>query len=68
MSRTLELFEKPPRRKRRVMMHVSDAGEQDGRGCIVRYKCSRCPYETDWVEERTVTEARAGKPCPRCNP
>lgn len=65
-SRTLELFEKPPRRKRRVMMHVYDAGHANV--AIVKFKCTRCPYVTDWMKARTLTEDRAGMPCPRCNP
>lgn len=67
MSRTLELFEKPPRRPRRVMMHVYDAGHIDGFGEAVRFKCTRCPYVSDWIKARTLTEDRAGEPCPKCN-
>jgi hypothetical protein len=62
MSRTPDLFPDAPRRARRVMMHVIDAGSS-----LVRFACGRCRFETDWLPERTVTEDRRGWPCPRCN-
>lgn len=62
---------KPPRRKPRVLMHVYDAGEQDGRGPVAQYVCGRCEHRTDWID--TPPGPRGGfsqhrtKPCPKCN-
>jgi DNA-directed RNA polymerase subunit RPC12/RpoP len=61
---------KPPRKAPQKLMHVWDV---DGSCCCdespapVKYKCSRCGHETDWIEPRTVTEAKRGIPCPVCN-
>lgn len=52
----------PPRPPRKKLMHVCDAGEG-----AVRYICHRCGLKTDWMVERTVTEAKRGIPCPACN-
>lgn len=70
-----DLFEEVrPRRKPRVMMHVVDAGcapggdlhgDHDG---IAVFECRKCGHKTDWLGFRTVTEAKAGLPCPNCNP
>ena len=35
--------------------------------CIVMMHCSRCDLFTDWFQVQTVTEAKRGVPCPRCN-
>jgi hypothetical protein len=68
MSRQGVLFPKPAI-KRRVLMHVSDAGGADhGEGAvIVTFRCGKCSYETEWLKCDTVTEAKRGLPCPRCN-
>lgn len=63
-----DLFGEKPRRKRRVMMHVSDAGNGFGDTKIIKFKCQSCDYETDWLlDESSVSENRAGDPCPNCN-
>lgn len=59
---TPDLFGKPPRRKPRVLMRVSDAG--DGRA---QFTCSKCGHVSEWLEVDTVTEAKRGLPCPNCN-
>jgi DNA-directed RNA polymerase subunit RPC12/RpoP len=70
MGRTLEMFDKP-RRPRQWRMVVCDAG--DGPCCCdetpisVRYLCPRCDHETGWMGAKTVTEAKRGIPCPKCN-
>lgn len=65
------LFAVPPRprKPRRWLMHVSDAapGPCDEVCHRVRYQCARCGLETDWQTARTVTEAKRGIPCSRCN-
>lgn len=73
----LDLFNTPkePRQPARVLMHVWDAGEP---GCV--FKCTACDFESDWIpvwarEDQvprpagvlSLTEAKAGIPCPKCN-
>lgn len=72
MGRTADMFAelKPPRAKPQKLMHVCDAAgccEEDGSGAMVRMECPRCHHETEWLAFRTVTEAKRGIPCPRCN-
>lgn len=56
--------EEAPRRKRRVLMHVRDAGSG-----MIKLKCNKCGYDTDWIAHKlTVTEYKRGLPCPECNP
>lgn len=53
---------KPPRKKPRKLMHVSDAG--DG----VLMECAHCGYNSGWFHtDKTVTELKRGLPCPECN-
>jgi hypothetical protein len=59
---------RPPPIPRRHLMHVFDAGPDDGEAShLVRFTCKRCGYETGWVRVESVTEGRRGKPCPTCN-
>lgn len=66
---TAQLFTpmQAPRRPRRVMMHVADAG--NGAGCkVIQFRCNKCGHDTGWlVDERTISENRRGLPCPICN-
>lgn len=62
----------PPRRKPRVLMHVWDAGpnpnsRDEDDGGIAIFQRSKCKRQTDWIPFRTVTEAKRGIPCERCN-
>jgi DNA-directed RNA polymerase subunit RPC12/RpoP len=65
-------YRRPPQ-KRRFLMHVFDAGDchtgaaDDLGKPMCRMKCSRCGTETDWLVFDTVTEAKRGIPCERCN-
>lgn len=59
-----ETLVKKPRRK---LMHVSDAYEDEG-APICQMRCLKCGQETDWLEFSSVTEAKRGIPCPKCNP
>lgn len=61
-----DMFPDAPRRKRRVMMHVVDAG-MCGDTRIVVFECGGCGHRTKWTEARTVTEDKRGRPCPNCN-
>ena len=65
-ARQGELLEKPPRRMRGQLMHVCDAGEcfED---IICCFRCRKCQYESRWLKVASVTEAKRGLPCPRCN-
>ncbi len=51
-------------------MHVVDAGPgcevDDNMWCHVRMECERCELATEWFQVRTVTEAKKGIPCPKC--
>lgn len=68
MARTAELFEKPPRRKARVLMHMTDAGcNCSGPGEMAKFECPRCGHDSGWMNGLTSTEIRRGIPCPECN-
>lgn len=64
-ARQLELLEKPPRRMRGQLMHVCDA--RHDAVATVELSCIKCSYRTRWIEFETVTEAKRGLPCPKCN-
>jgi DNA-directed RNA polymerase subunit RPC12/RpoP len=69
---TLDMFPKPPRKKRRVMMHVIDAGDhgcvyEPGNTHIAQFQCAKCGDKSGWIEMRTATDGRRGIPCPNCN-
>lgn len=70
MSKPLKhplLFPDLPRRQRRKLMHVADAGEGPA-GPVIRFAC-RCGFETDWLDDEwSLTQNRRGHPCPKCNP
>ncbi len=68
-ARTLDLFTggSSPRRAPRVLMHVTDAGEEDGKP-ICQMRCARCGRESGWLIFDTTTEAKRGIPCDACNP
>ena len=73
MHRTPDMFPgtKPPRAKPRVMMHLRDAGQSDGRGPVYEYECGRCGHNTGWIAK--PDGPRGGHlhhrvhPCPNCN-
>jgi hypothetical protein len=67
MPRQLELLEKPARKKPRVLMHVCDAGHCED-GVNVQMECRTCGYQSGWMTCDTVSEAKRGLPCPKCNP
>ena len=59
---------KPPRKKPRIMAHVIDAGERDGVGPVIRFKCPHCNWDSDWlIYDFSLTEAKRGIPCENCN-
>jgi hypothetical protein len=55
-----------PRRPRRVLMHVVDAGND----CIL-FRCHKCGHSTGWLVWDAaiggVAKAKRGRPCPVCN-
>lgn len=53
-----------PRRKN--LMHVCDAGNCEDASCV-QFECRRCKHRSEWVRGLTVTEAKRGQPCPKCN-
>ena len=66
---TRMLFDKGPRRRSKPLkrMHVLDAGPGEDGWHMVRMACSRCDLETCWFQVSTITEAKRGIPCPKCN-
>ncbi len=62
-----DLFPKPLRKSPRVLMHVYDAGDGGGGKTAAVFKCKTCGYVSDWLTVDTVTEAKRGLPCPKCN-
>jgi hypothetical protein len=59
-----------PDRKRaspRVLMHVVDAGPGCDDAEQVVMQCGKCGHKTGWITVRTMTEAKRGQPCPKCN-
>lgn len=60
-----DLFPAAPRRAPIKRMHVADAGCD-----AIKFKC-RCGHDTGWIiwnrREITVSEAKRGLPCPKCN-
>lgn len=74
MARQQSLFVKPRRVKsRRVIMHMTDAGQADGmmpgwrtpQGA--RFVCGKCGHDDGWTFNLTMTEIKRGLPCPKCN-
>ncbi len=68
----LDLFGEIPRRPKRVLMHVFDAGGNHDGGdpdyeVIARFECTRCGGKTDWLQIENVTTAKRGIPCEACN-
>ena len=71
MVRTLDMFDKP-RKKREWLMHVVDCangncGELEDGEQVVAMKCARCGHESGWISLPSVTAAKRGLPCPKCN-
>lgn len=63
-----DLFGERPRRRPRVMMHVTDAGELPNGKRGVHFKCGHCGFDEGWTElAETVSAAKRGRPCPNCN-
>lgn len=61
---------KPPLAKRRVMMHVIDAGSgecvSEGEHIAV-FECSRFGNKTGWITVKNISDGKRGIPCPNCN-
>ena len=58
---------KPPRAKRRVMMHVIDSGSRGPTDLIALFECGKCGHESKWLICQNWTEMMRGVPCPECN-
>lgn len=59
-----DLFPDAPRRPRRVLMQVFDAG--DCHGHHVHLYCPKCGHDAGWNNFDTKREA-VSQPCPKCN-
>lgn len=65
-----ETIQSTKRRPPRVLMHVLDAGDHCGEHegeVIAVMRCKKCGHKNDDLVFRSVTEAKAGIPCPKCN-
>lgn len=61
--RQLTLFDRPARRKPRIVMHIADAGSG-----MIFFRCRRCGHEPGWAKMTgTISANKRGKPCPNCN-
>lgn len=73
MNKTLDMFERPPRAKPQKLMHVwriddvSCGAVEVADKPFIRFMCARCNHKTDWLDIYTVTEAKRGIPCQKCN-
>lgn len=67
----MDLFPHAPRRPRITRMRVTDAGDNccglEPGAFLACFKCHRCGHEEMWVKMQTVSEAKRGLPCPKCN-
>jgi hypothetical protein len=61
----MELLEKP-KRKRVYRAHVYDVGMDDSRRPPVFFVCM-CGWQSGWIRNMPVREAKRGIPCPKCN-
>ncbi len=64
-ARQPDMFPSAPRRPRRWMMHVADAGHS-----AVQFKCGRCGHDSGrlkYDEDDSVSKLKRGLPCPKCN-
>lgn len=69
MARSPDLFPDAPRRPRRVLMQVVDAGNPPFAGMhkfFVHLVCAKCGHDDDWSDHPTKT-ASLSQPCPKCN-
>ncbi len=63
--------EELPRTPRLIRMHPVDAGYdvcggyEPGRHSV-KFQCPKCKFVPGWAEV-TISEARKGIPCPKCN-
>ncbi len=70
MARQFALFGSLPRRPRRVLLRVVDAGDH---GCVTSFRyfvhlvCPRCGHDAEWWEFSTKRESLT-QPCPKCSP
>lgn len=65
-ARQGKLFGPPPVNRRIQRMHVCDAGAGEQKP-IAQFQCRKCGLQSEWMTFDTVTEAKRGIPCPRCN-
>lgn len=67
MAHQHQLFERPARKKRRVVARMIDAGNfPDGR-MAVHFACRHCGW-VQWLAVANFTGGKRGHPCPHCNP
>ncbi|KZL18354.1 hypothetical protein PsAD37_03873 [Pseudovibrio sp. Ad37] len=67
MQETLFDFPPKPPKSREFKAHVIDAGSAPDGSPIAHFECSRCDWDSGWVDCPTVTYGKRGIPCPACN-
>jgi len=63
-------FDRLPRKKRRIMAHLYDAGSSPTDDCktIACFACKACGWDSGWRDdERPDSEMMRGIPCEKCN-
>lgn len=71
IGRTIDMFGKQ-RKKHEWLMHVTGCGNgncgplEDGEQ-FVSMMCGRCGNESGWIVLPSMTVAKRGIPCPKCN-
>lgn len=70
MATTIDMFAvsgQRPRRSRRILMRVVEAG-QGSSGGVIQFECPKCDFNTGWITDtQTVARNKRGIPCPECN-
>lgn len=63
-------FDRPPRKARRIMAKLIDAGSSPTADCktIAHYQCNKCGWDSGWRDDdRPDSQIRRGIPCEKCN-
>ena len=66
MPRQGELLDKP-KKPRRVLARMIDAGNYPDGRMAVHWACRKCGW-VQWMPVANMTEGKRGHPCPQCNP
>lgn len=73
MTSQLSFLSRPPRKKPRVLMKMTDAGDAGymlpewttSHGAC--FQCPKCGHKDGWTFNLMVAQVKRGLPCPECN-